>query len=165
LIENPPWLRPSASPIPSTVPSPPDGAGPTRTGGVLVGAHHRGVHEVQVPVEGAAGIGLCLQAPQYLVEHAGLPPAVEPARHGPDRTIAGWQIRPRRTRAQDPELQQALLVEADRLVGGSDAILVVGDTALPKKGNRSVGVAPQYATTLGKTANCQTLVSLTLARG
>lgn len=62
-------------------------------------------------------------------------------------------------------LEQALLAEADRLVGGLDAILVVDDTALPKKGNRSVGVAPQYATTLGKTANCQTLVSLTLARG
>ena len=62
-------------------------------------------------------------------------------------------------------LQRALLGEADRLVGGMDAILVVDDTALPKKGNRSVGVAPQYATTLGKTANCQTLVSLTLARG
>ncbi|WP_342165262.1 IS701 family transposase [Methylobacterium sp. SD21] len=62
-------------------------------------------------------------------------------------------------------LQRALLGEADRLVGGADAILVVDDTALPKKGDRSVGVAPQYATTLGKTANCQTLVSLTLARG
>lgn len=44
-------------------------------------------------------------------------------------------------------------------------VLVVDDTALPKKGNRSVGVAPQYAATLGKTADCQTLVSLTLARG
>ena len=42
---------------------------------------------------------------------------------------------------------------------------MVDDTALPKKGERSVGVAPQYATTLGKNANCQTLVSLTLARG
>jgi SRSO17 transposase len=36
---------------------------------------------------------------------------------------------------------------------------------MPKKGQRSVGVAAQYASSLGKTANCQTLVSLTLARG
>jgi SRSO17 transposase len=28
-----------------------------------------------------------------------------------------------------------------------------------------VGVATQYASALGKTANCQTLLSLTLARG
>ncbi|MDH6695433.1 SRSO17 transposase [Bradyrhizobium elkanii] len=39
------------------------------------------------------------------------------------------------------------------------------DTSLPKKAERSVGVAAQYASALGKTANCQTLVSLTLARG
>ena len=57
-----------------------------------------------------------------------------------------------------------MLVHADRLVGGSDAVLVVDDTALPKKGDRSVGVAAQYASALGKNANCQTLVSLTLAR-
>jgi SRSO17 transposase len=42
-------------------------------------------------------------------------------------------------------------------------VLVIDDTAMPKKGDRSVGVAPQYASTLGKMANCQTLVSLTLA--
>ncbi len=58
-----------------------------------------------------------------------------------------------------------LLVQADRLVGGSDAVLVVDDTAIAKKGTHSVGVAPQYASALGKTANCQTLVSLTLAQG
>jgi len=62
-------------------------------------------------------------------------------------------------------LEQALLVEADRLVGGPDAVLVVDDTTMPKKGRHSVGVAPQYASSLGKNANCQTLVSLTLARG
>jgi SRSO17 transposase len=50
-------------------------------------------------------------------------------------------------------------------VGGSEAVLVIDDTAVPKKGQHSVGVAPQYASALGKTANCQTLVSLTLARG
>ena len=61
-------------------------------------------------------------------------------------------------------LESELLIQADRLVGGKDAVLVIDDTAMPKKGDRSVGVAPQYASTLGKTANCQTLVSLTLAR-
>src|ERR1700755_3479400 len=62
-------------------------------------------------------------------------------------------------------VETELLVQADRLVGGSDAVLVIDDTAIPKKGAHSVGVAAQYASALGKTANCQTLVSLTLARG
>ena len=62
-------------------------------------------------------------------------------------------------------LETELLAQADRLVGGSDAVLVIDDTAMPKKGKHSVGVASQYASALGKTANCQTLVSLTLARG
>jgi SRSO17 transposase len=60
-------------------------------------------------------------------------------------------------------LEAALLVEGDKLVGGDDAWLVIDDTALPKKGRHSVGVAPQYASSLGKTANCQSLVSVTLA--
>src|SRR5215831_13665351 len=50
-------------------------------------------------------------------------------------------------------LQAELLVQADRLVGGTDAMLVLDDTALPKKGSNSVGVAAQYASALGKTAN------------
>lgn len=61
-------------------------------------------------------------------------------------------------------LEAALLAEADSQVGGDDAWLIIDDTALPKKGRSSVGVAPQYAGALGKNANCQTLVSLTLAR-
>jgi len=62
-------------------------------------------------------------------------------------------------------VETELLVQADKLVGGCDAVLVIDDTAIPKKGMHSVGVAAQYASALGKTANCQTLVSLTLARG
>jgi SRSO17 transposase len=62
-------------------------------------------------------------------------------------------------------LEAELLVQANRLVGGDEAVLVIDDTALPKKGNASVGVAPQYASALGKNANCQTLVSVTLASG
>jgi hypothetical protein len=38
-----------------------------------------------------------------------------------------------------------LLVQADGLVGGSDAVLVIDDTEIPKKGAHSVGVAAQYA--------------------
>src|ERR1700739_4571774 len=62
-------------------------------------------------------------------------------------------------------LERELLIQADRLIGGRDAVLVIDDTAIPKKGVHSVGVAAQYASALGKTANCQTLISLTLARG
>ena len=61
-------------------------------------------------------------------------------------------------------LEEELAVQAETLVGGDDAVLVIDDTALPKKGRHSVGVAPQYAGVLGKRANCQTLVSLTLAK-
>ena len=63
----------------------------------------------------------------------------------------------------DGPLWAELARTADRLVGGLDACLVIDDTALPKKGIRSVGVARQYCGTLGKKANCQSLVSLTLA--
>jgi SRSO17 transposase len=47
-------------------------------------------------------------------------------------------------------LEAVLLAKASRLVGGDDAFLVIDDTALPKKGRHSVGVAPQYASSLGK---------------
>jgi len=65
----------------------------------------------------------------------------------------------------DAPLWRVLAEQADAVLGGGDAVLVVDDTALPKKGTRSVGVAAQYCGALGKQANCQSLVSLTLARG
>jgi hypothetical protein len=55
----------------------------------------------------------------------------------------------------DPTLFSSLTIRPFRARKGMRSI---------KKGTRSVGVAPQYASALGKTANCQTLVSLTLAR-
>ena len=61
-------------------------------------------------------------------------------------------------------LEDELVRAADRLVGGPEAMLVVDDTALVKQGRRSVGVKRQYCGQLGKRANCQALVSLTLAR-
>src|SRR5512133_430891 len=59
-------------------------------------------------------------------------------------------------------VERELLVQADKLVGGGDAVLVIDDTATAKKGTHSVGVAAQYASALGKTANCQTLLALRL---
>jgi len=63
----------------------------------------------------------------------------------------------------DGPLWTVLARAADRMIGGPDAVLVIDDTALPKKGTLSVGVARQYCGQLGKQANCQALVSLTLA--
>jgi SRSO17 transposase len=63
----------------------------------------------------------------------------------------------------DAPLWRVLAKQADQLVGGPEAALVIDDTALPKKGTLSVGVARQYCGQVGKRANCQALVSLTLA--
>jgi len=65
----------------------------------------------------------------------------------------------------DGPLWTELARAADRLVGGAEACLVIDDTALPKKGTLSVGVARQSCGQLGKKANCQAMVSLTPARG
>jgi SRSO17 transposase len=44
---------------------------------------------------------------------------------------------------EEAPLEAELLAQANRLVGGADAVLVIDDTALPKKGAHSVGVGPQ----------------------
>lgn len=70
------------------------------------------------------------------------------------------------TSVWDPAPLEAVLVEkAQALVGGRRAVLIIDDTALVKQGKHSAGVARQYCGELGKKANCQSLVSLTLARG
>lgn len=61
-------------------------------------------------------------------------------------------------------LEEVLCNKADEMLGGGSSFLIVDDTALPKKGTESVGVAHQYCGALGKQANCQCLVSLSLAR-
>lgn len=63
----------------------------------------------------------------------------------------------------DP-LEEELAWRVDELVGGEDAHLIIDDTSIVKKGRLSVGVHHQYCGELGKQANCQSLVSVTLAR-
>ena len=53
----------------------------------------------------------------------------------------------------DGPVWRVLAEQADRVVGGSKAALVIDDTALPKKGTLSVGVARQYCGQLGKQDN------------
>jgi SRSO17 transposase len=61
-------------------------------------------------------------------------------------------------------LEGELVRQADQRVGGREVVLVIDDTALVKQGIHSVGVARQYCGQLSKRADCQTLVSLTLAK-
>jgi SRSO17 transposase len=46
---------------------------------------------------------------------------------------------------------------------GPMEVWIIDDTGLPKKGRHSVGVKPQYCGQLGKEANCQVAVSLSIA--
>src|SRR5215813_9108029 len=67
-----------------------------------------------------------------------------------------WDARP---------VETELLVQADRLVGGSDAVLVIAAPLASKEAKYSVGVAERCALAVVKMAYCTTMVSLTLSRG
>lgn len=80
-----------------------DGAGPAGAGSVLVRADDGGVDEMQVPVDLALRVGLGLHRRQDPVPDLRTAPAVEPARHDPDRPVALRQVAPGRTGAVKPQ--------------------------------------------------------------
>jgi SRSO17 transposase len=62
------------------------------------------------------------------------------------------------------ELMDHVACDADRLIGGqNDSFLVVDESAITKKGEKSVGVARQWNGRLGKVDNCQVGVFTALA--
>lgn len=58
-----------------------------------------------------------------------------------------------------------IALEANDLLGGSDAVLIFDESGFAKKGEASAGVARQWNGRLGKVDNCQVGVFATLCRG
>ena len=54
-----------------------------------------------------------------------------------------------------PDVLEELRQHVAEVLGDADAVLIVDETGFPKKGTKSVGVARQYAGTLGRVDNCQ----------
>lgn len=97
-----------------------------------------------------------------LLETGGRKTAAGMATHAPDGNVQGLQ----QFIGQSPWPWEPLRRQlAQRLAGALEPVAtwVVDDTGFPKKGTHSVGVARQYAGTMGKVGNCQVAVSLHLA--
>ena len=96
--------------------------------------------------------------------------SVEPmaALTAPDRTGAQHQSLLHFV-GQGPWSDEAVLAKVRELVlpqierRGPITAWIIDDTGIPKKGQHSVGVAHQYCGQLGKQANCQVAVSLSVA--
>jgi SRSO17 transposase len=62
-------------------------------------------------------------------------------------------------------LQVRLAQDVNKEIGGKGAVLCIDESAITKKGDKSVGVARQWNGRLGKTDNCQVGVFASLVKG
>src|SRR5690242_3167865 len=69
---------------------------------MLVGAYHRAIDKVLLPIQCAGGIALALQFRQDAVPNAALAPAIEAAGDRAPGTEVLWQVPPRSAGTQDP---------------------------------------------------------------
>jgi SRSO17 transposase len=66
----------------------------------------------------------------------------------------------------DQQVVEQVAHDANELLGGfANSCLLLDESGLPKKGDKSVGVSRQWCGQLGKTENCQVGVYSTLCRG
>jgi SRSO17 transposase len=65
----------------------------------------------------------------------------------------------------DQALQVRLAQDVNKEIGGKGAVLCIDESAITKKGDKSVGVARQWNGRLGKTDNCQVGVFASLVKG
>lgn len=108
-------------------------------------------HEARVLAQGYV-VGLMMDGERKSVEP--LSEKVHASERGMQRllTEAKWNYE-----GAFCEYRRQMLVETDDPQG----VLLIDDTAFPKKGNHSVCVTRQYCGSLGKVANCQIGVSMT----
>ncbi len=62
-------------------------------------------------------------------------------------------------------LTRQIAIEADELLGGDDALAIINESAMAKKGDASAGVARQWNGRLGKVDNSQVGVYMALCKG
>jgi SRSO17 transposase len=83
--------------------------------------------------------------------------------HGDPSQVRMTQVFLGQSAWPDEPLRDELVRWVDQEIGSTAGTLIVDDSGMPKRGDKSVGVARQYCGATGKIDNCQVAVSLAYA--